>query len=339
MRAWRWGVRFESHAARPPPSPPVCPHSIHSTALFHLEEYEAAAAAFARVLAAEPGNADATVWARKCAAELEEEQASGAAAPAATTAAADDADAAAVPPPPPAPTAPTALPVQWFQTADKVEVAVLAKRLTADRVRVEISDGRLVVEVRPAAGGGGSPGPPGALPAPLDLALAHPVDASKSGWELLPTKIEVRLAKEAPGVWNALGAGGAFPAPGLPAGGVGGGGGAPAGPPSPPHPAAQKETSPPRGTYPSSSAKPKDWAALEKAVAAEEADTPPEGEAALTHLFRTLYADADDDTRRAMVKSYQESGGTVLSTNWAEVGKEEVKMTAPEGMEVKKFEY
>ena len=109
----------------------------------------------------------------------------------------------------------------------------------------------------------------------------------------------------------------------------------------PPPAAAKPETSLPRpgATYPSSSAKPKDWAALEKAVAAEEAASPPEGEAALTHLFRTLYADADDDTRRAMVKSYQESGGTVLSTNWAEVGKEAVKMTAPEGMDVRKYEY
>ena len=111
--------------------------------------------------------------------------------------------------------------------------------------------------------------------------------------------------------------------------------------PTPPPAAAKPGTSPPRpgATYPSSSAKPKDWAALEKAVAAEEAASPPEGEAALTHLFRTLYADADDDTRRAMVKSYQESGGTVLSTNWAEVGKEAVKMTAPEGMDVRKYEY
>ncbi len=91
--------------------------------------------------------------------------------------------------------------------------------------------------------------------------------------------------------------------------------------------------------YPSSSAKPKDWAALEKAVEAEEAAAPPEGEAALTALFRTLYKDADDDTRRAMVKSYQESGGTVLSTNWDEVGRGAVEMRAPEGMEVKKYEY
>ena len=38
-------------------------------------------------------------------------------------------------------------------------------------------------------------------------------------------------------------------------------------------------------------------------------------------FFKKLYAGADDDTRRAMMKSYQESGGTSLSTNWSEVGK------------------
>ncbi|CAN8061552.1 unnamed protein product [Agarophyton chilense] len=41
-------------------------------------------------------------------------------------------------------------------------------------------------------------------------------------------------------------------------------------------------------------------------------------------LFRTIYKDADDDMRRAMMKSYSESGGKVLSTNWDEVRKEKV---------------
>lgn len=43
-------------------------------------------------------------------------------------------------------------------------------------------------------------------------------------------------------------------------------------------------------------------------------------------FFKKLYAGADDDTRRAMVKSYVESQGTSLSTNWSEVGKGKVEV-------------
>ena len=52
-------------------------------------------------------------------------------------------------------------------------------------------------------------------------------------------------------------------------------------------------------------------------------------------FFKKLYAGADPDTRRAMMKSYQESNGTALSTNWSEVGKGKVETTPPEGMEAK----
>lgn len=42
-------------------------------------------------------------------------------------------------------------------------------------------------------------------------------------------------------------------------------------------------------------------------------------------FFKKLYAGADPDTRRAMMKSYIESQGTALSTNWSEVGKGKVE--------------
>ena len=63
----------------------------------------------------------------------------------------------------------------------------------------------------------------------------------------------------------------------------------------------------------------RDWAAIEKALAAE-AEEKKEGEAALNEMFQKIYGDASDDTKRAMNKSFQESGGTVLSTNWGEIG-------------------
>lgn len=55
-------------------------------------------------------------------------------------------------------------------------------------------------------------------------------------------------------------------------------------------------------------------------------------------LFREIYEKGDESVRRAMNKSFVESAGTVLSTNWTEVGKEQVAVKAPDGVEYKKWE-
>ena len=73
-------------------------------------------------------------------------------------------------------------------------------------------------------------------------------------------------------------------------------------------------------------------------IASSIEEDKPQGEQALNALFQQIFRDANDDTRKAMIKSFTESNGTCLSTNWDEVGKKKVDVTPPEGMVAKQFE-
>ena len=88
-----------------------------------------------------------------------------------------------------------------------------------------------------------------------------------------------------------------------------------------------------RLSYPSSSKTgPKDWNKIDK-----EAGEDKQGdEAAVNSFFQNIFANASDESKRAMMKSFTESNGTVLSTNWDEVGQSKVEMKTPDGMEAKK---
>jgi suppressor of G2 allele of SKP1 len=94
-------------------------------------------------------------------------------------------------------------------------------------------------------------------------------------------------------------------------------------------------------SYPNS--KGRDWSRFKPEEEDEnEGIAPPDskkhsGDEGLQKLFRKIYADADDDTKRAMMKSYQESGGTVLSTNWKEIGAKRTERKAPHGMVMKRW--
>lgn len=61
------------------------------------------------------------------------------------------------------------------------------------------------------------------------------------------------------------------------------------------------------------------------------------GDSTLNSFFQKIFSDADEDTKKAMMKSYSESGGTTLSTNWDEVKRGKVDVKPPQGSEWKKW--
>ncbi|XP_053201793.1 uncharacterized protein LOC128387075 [Panonychus citri] len=76
----------------------------------------------------------------------------------------------------------------------------------------------------------------------------------------------------------------------------------------------------------------KDWDNIVKELLAED-----EEEKSADDLFKEIYSQGTDEVRRAMVKSFTESGGTVLSTNWNEVGRGQTSVKPPNGCEFKKW--
>ena len=92
------------------------------------------------------------------------------------------------------------------------------------------------------------------------------------------------------------------------------------------------------GYYPTSSKVRKDWSQIDKEYDKEEKEeASKDGNEGMWKLFRDIYERGDEKTRRAMIKSFQTSSGTVLSTNWDDVkdkdyeGKD--RPEAPKGQE------
>ncbi|XAR55097.1 hypothetical protein NMG60_11030486 [Bertholletia excelsa] len=197
----------------------------------------------------------------------------------------------------------------YYQKSDEVVVTVFAKGVPANKVFVDFGEQILSVTIDV----------PGENKYHFQPRLFGKIVPDKCKFEVLSTKVEIRLAKAEPINWTSL--------------------------------EYQKEaavlqrinvTSSPgvqKPTYPSSKPRTTDWEKLEAQVKKEEKEEKLDGDAALNKLFGDIYQNADEDMRRAMIKSFVESSGTVLSTNWKEVGTKKVEGSPPDGMELKKWEY
>jgi suppressor of G2 allele of SKP1 len=93
-----------------------------------------------------------------------------------------------------------------------------------------------------------------------------------------------------------------------------------------------KGKAPAPSSYPTSSRSgPKNWDKLDGVDSDEE-------ESNVNVFFKKLYKNATPEQQRAMMKSFTESNGTSLSTDWNDVGSRTVETVPPEGVEAKKWD-
>lgn len=247
---------------------------------------------------------DLQLWIRKCRAELGDGLARSSDAPGSS------AGSLRSPAEPSAPAAASPSPSirhSWYQSSDAVVVDIFAKNV--QKCEVEYQPLSLSVEVD---GQRMTINP-----------LFGPITPSDCTHRVTPAKVEIRLKKADLRAWAKLEAPASL-APLFSSAAT---------PSAVPVPLPEFTHS-----YPTSSRNKVNWDAVDKDIEKELSQEKPTGEDALNHLLRNIYKDASDETRRAMQKSMVESGGTVLSTNWADVGSRKVEGSAPKGMEMKKFE-
>ncbi|CAN6879425.1 unnamed protein product [Brassica oleracea] len=195
---------------------------------------------------------------------------------------------------------------EYYQKPEEVVVTVFAKGIPKQNVNIDFGEQILSVVIDV----------PGEEAYHLQPRLFGKIVPDKCRYQVMSTKIEIRLAKAEIITWTSLEHG--------------------KGPAVLPKPDVSTEVSV-RPAYPSSK-KVKDWDKIEAEVKKQEKDEKLEGDAALNKFFREIYSNADEDMRRAMSKSFVESNGTVLSTDWKEVGAKKIESTPPDGMELKKWE-
>jgi hypothetical protein len=271
-------------------------------ALFYLDKFVEALKAFNS--AKELKHPQADIWIRKCQAEISTSDTPVEGQVPQLSAEQKEEPAA---PAAPVPKLAEKMKFAWVQTVDSVNVTYYAKNLKATDVDVKFDARRVDVKLSLPDGS--------TYESPIDL--FGEIDTATSKIQITAYKVILNLKKARAGDWDDLYT--------KDSGNV-----------------VKRENI--RGrfegpSYPSSSLKKKDWSALEKEATREDETEKPSGDAALNKLFQDIYSKADEDTRRAMVKSFQTSGGTVLSTNWKEVADTnyEETISAPKGMEVHRW--
>ncbi|XP_038134776.1 protein SGT1 homolog isoform X5 [Cyprinodon tularosa] len=198
-------------------------------------------------------------------------------------------------------TTPATPPVKhdWYQTESQVIVTIMAKNVPKDGVRINFTERELSANIQMASGEN----------CDLHFHLLHPIVPQQSSFKVLTTKVEIKMKKTDAIRWEKLEGEG--------------------------QESNIKHFDP--NQYPTSSHYTRKWEKMVLDISEEEKNEKLEGDAALNKLFQQIYSDGSDEVKRAMNKSFMESGGTVLSTNWGDVGTRKVDVKPPDDVEFKKY--
>lgn len=239
----------------------------------------------------------------------------------------------------------------WYQTATHVTITILIRNLNANDVQVDFTDTTLDCVCKFPDGNEYK----------LHLNLFKPIIVSQSSWKLSVSKLEIKLKKFDSSRWSNLeavpqvikskGRKAVLVTPTVVATNENSGGtdGAEVENVANISEDAKNEAAEGAGINLDANvetsnnlndankcAKSKDWDKIVREFEEEEKSN--KGEGSVDELFREIYEKGGEEVRRAMNKSFTESAGTVLSTNWAEVSKGKTDVKPPDGCEVKKWD-
>jgi len=194
----------------------------------------------------------------------------------------------------------------WYQTETHVIIHVMVKNMRRQHVHILFEEKNVICAMKI---------PPFSIFYDLFLNLARPIVPENSVIKVLKNKVEIRMEKEDSGVyWEVLDLD-----------------------PKAKYAKNGEEVKTFWKIPESDDAKDIDYADWEKLVSEEEVKSAKEGVelrdsgADVHRLFQHVYHQASEDKRRAMLKSFMDSRGTSMTTNWEKANKAVSSTNIPPG--------
>ncbi|KAM3461224.1 hypothetical protein BB8028_0005g01780 [Beauveria bassiana] len=213
--------------------------------------------------------------------------------------------------------------LQDFQSNTNMSVSIFSKGVNKETLKVDFQPHSVHLDRVIYPSGEGKE---------FQLDLWGEIDTTASKYTVTPNKVELSLVKKTPGKWAQL------KSDGRPREAASSS--ATAGAPKIESVSATQTLVEPKApavagpAYPTSSRTgPKNWDALD---VGEDGKEDEDGD--VNSFFKKLYKGATPEQQRAMMKSFTESNGTSLSTDWNDVKGRTVETIPPEGVQATKWE-